>query len=130
VVDPNHGQEGLAPYRPIEQIELPHGAYALVGIERGDEFRGVAPRVATATILERGRTPLTIPEGLALALVRPSILARNHCFSLSGSRRGDKRVPALWISAGRPKLGWCWDGNPHDWLGVASVARRVGADDR
>ena len=40
---------------------------------------------------------------------------------LSGSRRGDRRVPAMWISARAPKLGWCWDGNPHDWLGVASA---------
>jgi hypothetical protein len=125
VLDANHGPEGLEPYRPIEQVEIPERAYTLVGIERGDEFRGVAPGAAVATILERGRTPLTIVEGLALALVRPGVLARDHCFSLAGSRRGDKRVPALWISRGAPKLGWCWEGAPHEWLGVASVARRV-----
>ena len=44
---------------------------------------------------------------------------------LSGSRRGDRRVPAMWISAKAPKLGWCWDGNPHDWLGVASAGSRL-----
>jgi hypothetical protein len=58
----------------------------------------------------------------------PGILVKNHCFMLSGSRRtalpGDRRVPALWISERAPKLGWCWDGNPHDWLGVASAGRR------
>ena len=35
------------------------------------------------------------------------------------------RVPALWISERAPKLGWCWDGNPHTWLGLASAGRRV-----
>ncbi len=57
----------------------------------------------------------------------PHVLERNRCFMLSGSRRGDRRVPAMWISAGAPKLGWCWDGNPHGWLGVASAAGRVSA---
>jgi len=56
----------------------------------------------------------------------PELLERNHCFSLAGSRRGDRRVPALWISRNAPKLGWCWEGNPHDWLGCASAAVRVG----
>ncbi|WP_407937642.1 DUF5701 family protein [Mycobacteroides franklinii] len=35
------------------------------------------------------------------------------------------RVPAIWISDGRPKLGWCWDRNPHTWLGMASCRGRV-----
>lgn len=56
---------------------------------------------------------------------RPHLLARNHCFLLAGSRRGDRRVPGLWISAQAPKLGWCWEGNPHDWLGVASTRSRL-----
>jgi len=57
---------------------------------------------------------------------RPSLLEKNKCFMLSGSRRHDRRVPALWISERAPKLGWCWDGNPHTWLGVASAGGRVG----
>jgi hypothetical protein len=35
-------------------------------------------------------------------------------------------VPAFWISERAPKLGWCWDGNPHTWLGVASAGVRTG----
>ncbi|WFF07707.1 DUF5701 family protein [Micromonospora sp. WMMD1076] len=30
-------------------------------------------------------------------------------------------MPALWISQGAPKLGWCWFGNPHTWLGSATA---------
>ena len=43
----------------------------------------------------------------------PDMLEKNKCFMLSGSRRDDRRVPAMWISERAPKLGWCWDGNPH-----------------
>ena len=80
-------------------------------------------------ITAQGRLPLTIDEGLALVTLHPAALASNRCFSLVGSRCGDKRVPALWISQGAPKLGWCWYGNPHTWLGSASARpERVGLE--
>lgn len=126
VLDRNHGAEGLAPYRPIDEVTLPRpDAYLLVDVDRGEEFRGVPPQDALPTVLGRGRTPLTIEEGIATVTHAPALLEKNRCFMLSGSRRGDRRVPALWISARAPKLGWCWDGNPHSWLGVASAGRRV-----
>jgi hypothetical protein len=90
----------------------------------------VRPQEALPLIRRRGRTPLTIPEGIGMATQVPQLLAANHCFMLSGSRRGDRRVPALWISGRAAKLGWCWDGTPHDWLGVASAASRVAAPGR
>ena len=127
VVDRNHGEEGLAPYRPIEQVALPRRR-RLPGARRRPR-RGV-PRSATrggpAGRARPGRTPLTIEEGIAVVTHAPQLLEKNRCFMLSGSRRGDRRVPAMWISARAPKLGWCWDGNPHDWLGVASAGSRVG----
>ena len=87
------------------------------------------PEDATATIRSRGRGPLTIDEGIALVTQAPQVLEPNKCFMLAGSRRsarpGDRRVPALWISERAPKLGWCWDGNPHTWLGTASAGRRA-----
>ena len=126
VVDRNHGEEGLAPYRPTEHVRLPRpDAYLLLDVDRGEEFRDVRPEDALPTILARGRSPLTIEEGVAVVTHAPGLLEKNRCFMLSGSRRGDRRVPAMWISAGAPKLGWCWDGNPHSWLGVASAGSRV-----
>jgi hypothetical protein len=112
--------------------------------ERGVQFRGdLAGRLARAHVIEVGRvdaaavlavvergaqqqpvSPLTIDEGVALLLQQPEAIARNWGFSAAGSRRGDQRVPAFWISEGRPKLGWCWERNPHTWLGTASCARR------
>ncbi len=128
VLDRNHGAQGLAPYRPIEEVGPPPApVYALVDVDRGEEFRGVAPHDALPVIVKRGRTPLTIAEGVAFVLLYPHVLEKNACFMLSGSRRGDRRVPALWISGKAPKLGWCWDGNPHDWLGVANTGARIGA---
>lgn len=130
-VDPNHGDEGLDPFRPVPGLEIPARAYLLLGVDRGEEFRDVAPEDALPVITARGRTPLTIEEGIAAVTHAPRLLEKNRCFMLSGSRRverpGDRRVPALWIGDRAPKLGWCWDGNPHSWLGVASAARRVSA---
>jgi hypothetical protein len=129
-VDRNHGARGLSDYHPVEGCEPPGAAYLLVDVERGEEFCNVRPEDATAVIRGRGRTPLTIEEGIALATQAPQVLERNKCFMLAGSRRtglaGDRRVPALWISERAPKLGWCWDGNPHTWLGTASAGRRIG----
>jgi hypothetical protein len=128
VLDRNHGEQGLAPYHPIDEVGPPPApVYALVDVERGEEFCGVPPQEALPVILARNRSPLTISEGIAFVLLHPHVLEKNACFMLSGSRRGDRRVPALWISGKAPKLGWCWDGNPHDWLGVASTRARLAA---
>jgi Family of unknown function (DUF5701) len=126
ILDRNHGEAGLAPYRPLPDLGVPDASvYLLTDIERGDEFRNIRPEGALAVIRSRGRTPLTIHEGIALVTLFPEVLVKNHCFMLSGSRRGDRRVPAIWISGKAPKLGWCWDGNPHTWLGSASAGGRA-----
>lgn len=126
ILDRNHGEPGLDPYTPLPELHVPPDQpYLLVDVDRGDEFGGVRPRDAVASIQETGRSPLTITEGVVLQLLRPDLLQPNRCFMLAGSRRGDKRVPALWISERAPKLGWCWEGNPHTWLGTASAAGRL-----
>ncbi|MEO6020644.1 MAG: DUF5701 family protein [Knoellia sp.] len=125
VVDRNHGEGDLATYDPLPELKVPEArAYLLVDIERGEEFCGVRPEEALPVIRGRGRTPLTIDEGIAVVTHAPHLLEKNKCFMLSGSRRSDRRVPAMWISERAPKLGWCWDGHPHTWLGVASAGSR------
>ena len=125
VVDRNHADGDLATYHPLPELGVPDsGAYLLLDVERGEEFCGVRPEDALPVIRDRGRTPLTIDEGIAVVTHQPRLLEKNKCFMLSGSRRHDRRVPALWISDRAPKLGWCWDGNPHTWLGVASAGAR------
>jgi Family of unknown function (DUF5701) len=114
---------------PTEHAPVPTGeAYLLVDVQRGAEFRGQPPDAALPVILGRGRSPLTVDEGVALVTQFPTTLVKNHCFSLAGSRCEDRRVPAVWISKGAPMLGWCWAGNPHTWLGSASCAGRAGPD--
>jgi len=118
--------EELDGYVPIAAVEVPEApAYLAVDVDLGLESRNVRPEDALRDILAAGRSPLTIDEGIALVLQQPQVIATNYGFSMAGSRRGDQRVPAFWISDGRPKLGWCWDRNPHTWLGTASCARRV-----
>ena len=95
---------------------------------------------ALPAITARGRTPLLLSEGIHWLLQTPAVLERNRCFMTIGSRlrkpdgRLDARTPALWISGGTgrdgrerrdaPKVGWCWAGNRHTWLGFASAAAR------
>lgn len=122
----SHLLPDLDRFTPLPELGVPaEGAYALVGVERGEEFCGRVPDEALAEIAARDRTPLTVEEGIALVTQSPGSLEKNKCFSLAGSRCGDRRVPALWISRKAPMLGWCWAGNPHTWLGVASTARRI-----
>jgi hypothetical protein len=107
-------------------LDVPDGpVYAVVGVERGEEFCGVRPGEAAVTIADRGRSMLTIEEGLAFLHAVPEALAPNKCFHTGASRGGDRRVPALWISDRAPHLGWCWESNHHTWLGVASAEARV-----
>lgn len=80
--------------------------------------RLVATEAAMARVELRGRAEMS----------RLEPVAPERFVAILGSRCGDKRVPALWVSGGHPRLGWCWAGNPHTWLGSASCAGRVGAE--
>jgi len=120
--------DDLARFRPIEGLALPDGsAYVITDVETGKDTLNVRPNDAIGMIESRGRSPLTVDEGIAFVTQHPEAVAPNGGFSLLGSRCGDKRVTALWISKRTPKLGWCFAGVPHTWLGSASCAGRVGA---
>lgn len=134
------GRFGLIPEVEVPEVPL----YVLKGVERGDDLRNWSPEEALPEILGRGRTPLTISEGISWLLQDPARLEPNHCFMTIASRKPkkagpglDKRTPAIWISGGAerdggkerdgaPKVGWCWAGNRHIWLGIASAAERLG----
>ena len=126
---------------PIDASRPPASPLYLVhDINRGDEMADWSPDEALPTIIGAARTPLTLVEGIHWLLQQPDALARGHCFMTIGSRLRrpdgtlDTRTPALWISNGigrdggsrrhAPKVGWCWAGNRHTWLGFASAARR------
>ncbi|MCA0145858.1 DUF5701 family protein [Blastococcus sp. LR1] len=128
-------------FSPVESVELPDSpVYAVTDLDRGDEMLNWSPDEALPAITGAGRTPLTLGEGVHWLLQCPDVLARNVCFMTIGSRlrkpKGglDSRTPALWISngtgrdgkdrRGAPKVGWCWAGNRHTWLGFASAATR------
>jgi hypothetical protein len=120
--------DDLDRFRPIDGLELPVGsAWLITDVDPGGEFRNVTPDEALESIRRDGRSPLTIDEGLALVTQVPEVLEERNAFSMLGSRCGDRRVTAIWISRGRPRLGWCWAGNPHTWLGSASCEGRLAA---
>ncbi len=117
-------------FKTIDRVTLPVGmAYLLVDIDRGKDNINMTPDEALDVIEKEKRSPLTIDEGVAIVTHYPEFLMKNNCFSLLASRcQGDRRVPALWIDReNKPRLGWCWAGNPHTWLGSASCGSRVGA---
>lgn len=125
----------------IDEVTLPDApVYLLRDVQRGDSLANRSPVEALPAILDAQRTPLTLTEGLFWLLQQPAALERNHCFMTIGSRLRkengelDRRTPAVWISngtgrdgsanRGAPKVGWCWAGNRHTWLGFASAAER------
>lgn len=128
------GTANLNPLTPgdfkiIEGMSIPKSnVYLIADVDRGLDSVGVTPENALAMIKRKHRFPLTIDEGIAVVTQFPHFLMKNNCFSLLASRTGkDQRVPALWInSAKQANLGWCWDRNPHTWLGSASTKTRIG----
>jgi hypothetical protein len=115
-------------FRPIDGITIPAGAaYLAVDLDTGPGTLDITPDDALQLLTRQHRSPLTLAEGVAHVTHYPELLKTQNCFSLLGSRCGDRRVTAMWISGGRPRLGWCWAGNPHTWLGSASCGSRVGA---
>ncbi|WP_329619203.1 DUF5701 family protein [Streptomyces sp. NBC_01255] len=122
-------------------ITLPDAPFYLVtGVDRGDHMSNWSPDEALPALVKEDRTPLVLTEGILWVLQQPAALERNLCFMTIGSRLRkangalDARTPAIWISNGTgrdgrerrnaPKVGWCWWGNRHTWLGFASAAGR------
>jgi hypothetical protein len=119
-------EEDLVRFRPLPDLHVPVGPYLLLDVDPGADTLNLPPSEVLPRLTAAGRWPLTIAEGLAVLVSDPGVLRGRNCFSLLGSRAGDKRVPALWISARRPRLGWCYQGAPHSWLGSASCGARRG----
>ena len=133
----------LADFTPTDDITLPDAPlYLLDDVTRGDDMLDWTPTDAHAELTARGRTPLTVSEGISWVLQQPDALEPGACFMCIGSRKPkptgglDSRTPALWISGGTgrdgkenrgaPKVGWCWAGNHHTLLGFASTSGRRG----
>lgn len=130
----------LEQFEPIVGLEIPdRPLYLLHDVNRGDDLRNWSPDEALPAIKALDRSPLTLGEGVSWLLQEPKLLEPHHCFMTIGSRKPkgkvlDTRTPAIWISGGTgrdgtenkgaPKVGWCWAGNRHTWLGFASAAAR------
>jgi hypothetical protein len=124
VVDRGH-RDKLDAYEDLGELEIPDAdSYLLLDVDRGDTYREIAPDDALVSLAARSRSPLTLDEGLSLATVHPAVFEVDAGFLFAGSRHG-LRVPALWITAGTPMLGWGGGATPETWLGVASTALRV-----
>jgi hypothetical protein len=129
-------------FAPLPDVAVPDApVYLLEGLDRGDHLANRSPDEVYPELARTGRTPLLLTEGVQWVLQSPQVLARNACFMTIGSRLRrpngtlDARTPAVWISNGTgrdgrerrdaPKVGWCWAGNRHTWLGFASASART-----
>lgn len=128
-------QAGYVDMRPLvpadfhPTIELPEADYWLDDVDLGGDLLNVTPEEAARVIEGAGRSGLTLEEGVAVLLAHPGILRAANGYQMLASSAGDRRVPSLWVTReGRPRLGWCWSGNPHSWLGAASCASRTPVD--
>ena len=118
--------EDILKFRPSADVAVPDVAvYLITDVDTGGETLNVRPDEARPLILAAHRTPLTLEEGLAVVTHHPEWLLTRNCFEMLGSSASDRRVTGMWVSKGAPRLGWCWLGNPHTWLGAASAARRI-----
>ncbi|MGW3045646.1 DUF5701 family protein [Kitasatospora sp. NPDC001159] len=128
-------------FAPLDTVALPEDPlYLLTGLNRGDQMANWSPNEALPALTAEARTPLLLTEGIHWVMQQPAVLERNHCFMTIGSRLRkpngalDARTPAIWLSNGTgrdgrerrnaPKVGWCWAGNRHTWLGFASATGR------
>jgi hypothetical protein len=120
----------LPTYR--DAVDVPGPVYLLADVGTGPETLNVCPDDALPMVRAAGRTPLTLDEGVAVVRQFPSVLRDHNAFQALATRSPvapyTKRVPSLWVSKGAPRLGWCWAGNPHTWLGAASAAARLAPD--
>ncbi|MFI0775240.1 DUF5701 family protein [Streptomyces sp. NPDC021212] len=128
-------------FAPLDTVAVPDAPlYLLTGLDRGDHMANWSPNEALPALTAEARTPLLLTEGIHWVMQQPAALERNRCFMTIGSRLRkaggalDARTPAIWISNGTgrdgrerrnaPKVGWCWAGNRHTWLGFASATGR------
>jgi Family of unknown function (DUF5701) len=132
-------------FLPIASVDLPATpVYLLRDLRRGDEMADSSPDEALPAIEESGRTRF-LDRGSALAPATAGDAGARAMFHDDRSRRRkpdgrlDARTPKVWLSNGTgrdgranrdaPKVGWCWAGNRHTWLGFTSAAGRDSTSD-
>lgn len=57
-----------------EGVQTPNKPYLVVGVDLGDQLRGLPPDESVGILRNAGRTPLTLSEGAALLIQYPQIL--------------------------------------------------------
>jgi hypothetical protein len=101
------------------------GVHDLAGIPAVRLHEAAARCPAGSLLVTSARPSALAPPYAALAL------DRGEAYRDRADGSYDARTPALWISNGTGrerrdavKLGWCWWGNRHTWLGIASCGER------
>ncbi len=98
------GYSVLPPHEVTDEIQTPEKPYYIYDVEDGKEYLGISPKDSEKKIAKDSRSPLTVQEGIALALHVPVL--QGHFLDCTGSRyRGN--VPGVGLfGGGVPGLGW------------------------
>lgn len=87
----------LSKFKAAEYLEIPETlAYLIVDVDIGITTQEETTYNAERQLKEYGRSPVTIEEGVALALQYPRIL-EEHNVIFAGSRYGTNQVADLWL---------------------------------
>lgn len=109
-----------------DKVNVPSSPYFMIDIEDGDKRRNVKPSVNRHKILQEGRSPYTMYEGIVHAILFPETL-KHHYLDLVGSRcRSGSRL-CLCLVGGRPRLNIFWNDGARPRWGAPSCGSRVGA---
>ena len=104
------------------KVDTPNGLYYIYDVEDGEAMRGKSPEAAEKLLKEKGRSPLTAAEAIALA-THTDVLSR-HFVDATGSRYDSGSVLYLWLIGGRPELYYRWADSAYSEWGSASCGSR------
>ena len=117
------GKSHLGTEKISTAVQVPKEPYYIFNVEDGRAMLGRSPNSAVTGIINQDRSPLTVEEGIAIAIHKFDILS-DHFVDLPGSRHDDE-VAYLWLSEGRPKLNWSWANLSSARWGSASCGSRL-----
>lgn len=121
------GKQGYTYLDPIQITDIekvPSRLYYMFDIEDGTAMLGKKSEDADKLIVKQGRLLAVTAEVLSIG-IHTDVLSR-HFVDAVGSRYGSDRSPGLYLSGGRPGLGWNDLDDANDRWGAASCGSRLG----
>ncbi|MCC7160163.1 hypothetical protein IT399_00320 [Candidatus Nomurabacteria bacterium] len=116
----------LSKFKTVEYLEIPETlAYLIVDVGISITTQEETADNAERQLKEDGRSPITIEEGVALALQYPRIL-EEHNVIFAGSRYDTNQVADLWLHGNNPEFSLYSRNNSNPRWSLVSCGNRIG----